>query len=106
MSYGGETYLIYDVYAVQDDTAFWVRGIASEGNVSHTLRGMLLFILFSFPVLAAIAAFGGWVITRHAFSTVEDIAFTADSINSGDNLSLRVPDTGKKDELSHLAQND
>lgn len=99
---GGDQWLVYDIYAVQNGTGFWVRGTIHMSGVRENLKGMVLLALVGVPVFIAIAAFGGFTITRHAFSAVGELAQTADSITSGQDLSLRVLDDGSGDELSRL----
>ena len=104
VGHAGEQYLVYDLYAVQDEVPFWTRGIVSIDGVEGTLRGMLLLAVAAVPVLAAVAWWGGWRITKRAFSTVEQMAHAADTITSGKDLSQRIPDNGSGDELSHLSR--
>jgi heavy metal sensor kinase len=100
----GGRWMVYDIYAQQDGTGFWVRGMISLSGTQGVLRGMFLLALVGVPGFALVAALGGWRITRRAFLPVAAMAETADSITSGSDLSLRVPDDGSGDELSRLGR--
>lgn len=58
------------------------------------ISAMALIVVFS--------AVSGWLLVRGALSSVETITKTAQDI-TGSNLKTRVPGTGNKDELDHLA---
>ncbi len=97
-------WMVYDLYAEQDGTGFWVRGMVSLSGTQGVIRRMLLLALIGVPGFALIAALGGWRITRRAFLPVAAMAETAGSITTGNDLSLRVPDDGSGDELSRLGR--
>ena len=101
---GKENWLVHDLYAVQGDTAFWVRGIYDMSGSSGRLRGMALGTLVGVPALALVAAVGGWLITRHAFSSIGRMAEAANAITSGSDLSQRLPENSSQDELSQLSR--
>lgn len=101
---GRETWMVHDLYAIQDGTGFWVRGVVSLSGSAATMRGMLLLALIGVPIFIAVAALGGWLITRRAFFPVGKMAETAQAISSGSDLSLRVPDDNSGDELSRLGR--
>lgn len=99
----GEEWLVYDLYAVQDQTGFWVRGIISMSGIQENMSSMWYLALAAVPVFILIAALGGYFITKQAFQAVADMAKTADAISTGSDLSKRVPKEDSEDELSHLA---
>lgn len=99
----GERWLVHDLYAQQDGTGFWVRGIVSLSGTQGTLQKLLLLALVGVPAFVLVAALGGWRVTRRAFAPVGAMAETADAISSGSDLSRRVPEDGSGDELSRLA---
>ena len=99
---GGDS-MVYDVYAVKDDVAFWVRGISSMAETSNAYRTLNLLILVTFPIFILISAAGGLRITDRAFRPIKDMAATAERISSGDQLSERISTDGADDELSRLA---
>ena len=100
----GDFYFIYDRRTKVDGRAdVWVRGVASAaggGNIVGIAAKLLFFIL---PFLVLIAAGGGYVIAKRAFSPIEKIINAVNDINEGKDLSgrLGLPDTG--DEIHSLA---
>lgn len=103
-AYGtGEQWMIYDLYAVQDETGFWVRGVIPLSGKQKTIQNMILLAAIGIPLLALFAALGGWLITKHAFGAVSHMAKAADAITSGNDLSRRLPANHNGDELARLA---
>ena len=100
---GGDS-MVYDIYAVKDDNAFWVRGISSMAEAESAYRTLNLLILLTFPIFIIISAAGGRRITERAFAPVRDMAATAQRISSGDQLTERIDTGGFDDELSSLAE--
>ena len=98
----GSKWLVYDLYAVDGSTGFWVRGLFSLTESTRISSLLWLLMLLVLPGVILIAAVGGWRITRRAFLPVEQMAQTADAISSGSDLSQRIPLPGKEDELYHL----
>lgn len=101
---GGGDSMVYDVYAVKDDTAFWVRGISSMTEAESAYRTLNLLILITFPIFIIISAAGGRRITEGAFAPVREMAAIARKISSGDQLTERIDTGGSDDELSSLAE--
>ena len=91
---GKERWMIYDVYSEDAGTGFWVRGMISMTEYGQAFGNL--------PLLAALAAFGGYRITKRAFQPVKQIAETAEAIGSGNDLSQRIKTDGKGDELNRL----
>lgn len=104
IDWAGEEWLVYDRYAIQDGTAFWVRGTASLSESSHVLENLLELLFISLPLLLLAAALGGWLITRRAFRPIEQMARTAGAISSGSDLSRRVTSPSSGDEVARLGQ--
>lgn len=100
----GESWMVYDIYAVQDETGFWVRGVLPLSGSIGSLKRMVMLALIAIPVLVLAAAAGGYWITQKAFAAVGNMAKAAGEITSGDDLSKRVPDDGSGDELSLLGR--
>ena len=101
---GGRRRMVYDLYAVQDGVGFWLRGIISMDEAGLAYRTLLLLILGTFPLFVLLIALGGYRITRSAFRPIELMAQTADHINSGKDLSLRIETGNAHDELAHLGR--
>ncbi|MGI6080106.1 MAG: ATP-binding protein [Candidatus Avilachnospira sp.] len=95
--------MVYDVYAVKGDNAFWVRGISSMSEASAAYKILNLLILITFPAFIILSALGGRRITDRAFRPIKEMASTAERISSGDHLSERISVDGSDDELTSLA---
>ena len=100
----GTPQMIYDLYAVRDDTPFWVRGVVSMAESDLTYGSIRYLILLGMPLFILIAALGGYGVTRRAFLPVAGIAQAAEQISSGTDLSRRIPEGKRNDELSRLAR--
>jgi signal transduction histidine kinase len=98
----GGSWLVYDLYATEDSTGFWVRGLCSLTDAGRVSGQLWLVFLIVLPAVALAAAWGGWRITRRAFFPVEQMAKTADAIFTGADLSQRIPLSEGEDELKHL----
>ena len=96
----GTPQMIYDLYAVRDDTPFWVRGVVSMAESDLTYGSIRYLILLGMPLFILIAALGGYGVTRRAFLPVAGIAQAAEQISSGTDLSRRIPEGKRNDELS------
>ena len=99
---GRERWMIYDVYSEEAGTGFWVRGMISMTEYGQAFGNLPLLFISVLPLLAALAAFGGYRITKRAFQPVKQIAETAEAIGSGNDLSQRIKTDGKGDELNRL----
>ena len=45
VSNGRETWMVHDLFAIQDGTGFWVRGVVSLSGSTATVHGMILLAL-------------------------------------------------------------
>lgn len=100
----GTPQMIYDLYAVQGNTSFWVRGVVSMAESDLTYSSIRYLVLLGMPLFILIAALGGYGVTRRAFRPVIQIAQAAEQISSGTDLSRRIPEEKRNDELSRLAR--
>ncbi len=98
-----EVWMVHDLYAEKDDTGFWVRGIISTSEVTSTLQNMIILALCAVPVFIGVAWIGGWLITKRAFAVIGEMTKTAESIISGEDLTLRLPNDSSGDEISNLS---
>ena len=76
----GTPQMIYDLYAVRDDTPFWVRGVVSMAESDLTYGSIRYLILLGMPLFILIAALGGYGVTRRAFLPVAGIAQAAEVV--------------------------
>lgn len=100
----GTPQMIYDLYAVRDNTPFWVRGVVSMAESDLTYGSIRYLILLGMPLFILIAALGGFAVTRRAFVPVVQIVEAAEQINTGTDLSRRIPEGQRRDELSRLSR--
>jgi signal transduction histidine kinase len=71
--------------------------------IRHTLDLLALLVAGLIPLVVAIAAAGGAVLSRRALKPVDDITAAARAI-SVDNLALRLPSPGTGDEIQRLTE--
>lgn len=101
-SSGRERWMIYDVYSEGEDAGFWVRGMISMTEYGQALGNLPILFGSALPLLAVLAALGGFRITRRAFRPVTQMAETARAIGTGSDLSQRIETDGRRDELNQL----
>lgn len=101
-SSGRERWMIYDVYSEVEDAGFWVRGMISMTEYGQVLGNLPILFGSALPLLAVLAAFGGFRITRRAFRPVTQMVETARAIGTGSDLSQRIETDGRGDELNQL----
>ena len=101
-SNGRERWMIYDVYSEGEDAGFWVRGMISMTEYGQALGNLPILFGSALPLLAVLAALGGFRITRRAFRPVTQMAETARAIGTGSDLSQRIETDGRGDELNQL----
>ena len=101
-SSGRERWMIYDVYSEGEDAGFWVRGMISMTEYGQALGNLPILFGSALPLLAVLAALGGFRITRQAFRPVTQMAETARAIGTGSDLSQRIETDGRGDELNQL----
>lgn len=101
-SSGRERWMIYDVYSEGEDAGFWVRGMISMTEYEQAMGNLPILFGSALPLLAVLAALGGFRITRRAFRPVTQMAETARAIGTGSDLSQRIETDGQGDELNQL----
>ena len=101
-SSGRERWMIYDVYSEGEDAGFWVRGMISMTEYEQAMGNLPIPFGSALPLLAVLAALGGFRITRRAFRPVTQMAETARAIGTGSDLSQRIETDGRGDELNQL----
>lgn len=101
-SSGRERWMIYDAYSEGEDAGFWVRGMISMTEYGQALGNLPILFGSALPLLAVLAALGGFRITRRAFRPVTQMAETARAIGTGSDLSQRIETDGRGDELNQL----
>ena len=100
------SYLIYDRrLASEGFPELWIRGIAPLKDTSAQLFDIAIYLAAFLPFLIIIILLSGYLAARGIVRPIKKIEETTTSITDGDNLSLRIPDTGSNDELSALSSN-
>ena len=100
------SYLIYDrKLASEGFPELWIRGIAPLKDASTQLFDIAIYLAAFLPFLIIIILLCGYLAARGIVRPIKKIEETTTSITDGDNLSLRIPDTGSNDELSALSSN-
>lgn len=102
--YNGDKYYIYDKKIVGENfDGLWLRGIVSYKESTNILYNVVRLALWLLPILALLAIFGGYVITRRSFLPVQQLAESAEEIGKSGDLSKRIDIGSGKDELHMLA---
>lgn len=100
----GTHYLIYDIYTIQEEQGFWIRGVISKTEAESNFGIMIRLTAVALPVLTGFIALGGYYITKRAFRPVEQIRKTAEEIAHGGDLSKRIELGNGKDEIYQLGE--
>ena len=96
-------WLVYDLPVNKNgQTVAWVRAMRLVAPMVQTLKNLRLLIILALPVFFIIAALGGLLIVRHAFSPLDRIILTAEKIGRGD-WHHRIGLAGSDDEVGRLA---
>lgn len=89
------------LYAFVARNAILQTGITMESQ-SRLLSAFKRVFMVAMGFIVGFSALSGWFLVQKALSRVDTITRTARSI-TGSSLQKRVPVTGSKDELDHLA---
>jgi len=86
----GTSWYVYDSTFEVDGQQIWVRGIGKDFVEEGMLPFMMKLVVIMIPGLVAVAALGGFIITRRAFRPVRTILGTVDKIRKDGDLSRRI----------------
>lgn len=103
VSFGGESWLVSDVYADFGGEKIWVRGVIQITDIYRMLQVMSIIALVCAPVFILLSALGGWFILLRGISPIETMVSTAEAINGGEDLSRRLHAPPGSPELDRLA---
>ncbi len=102
---GGVVWNIYDVqYDISGYGQVWVRGILSSEGSNSAFSTFFHLACLALPVLVLLAALGGYYMIGRAFLPVRHIIQSAEQINSGNDLSLRIGLGAGEDEIHQLGE--
>jgi signal transduction histidine kinase len=100
---GAGELLIYSLpFRARDGSRFVIESGAPYDVIENTLRGLLLTLSLSLPVVIAVAVAGGYWIMWRALRPLDEIASGAERITSR-NLSERLPAAQSGDEIERLS---
>ena len=81
----------------------WLRGVASQREGTNLLYMIMRLVILILPILAVISVLGGYLLTRRSLAPMDELVATAESIDSGDDLSRRIELRPGQDEVHQLA---
>ena len=103
-----QDWAVFDFYFLaqgSEQQYYWVRGVISRSDSGEIGRQVIVSCALFFPLLALVAGFGGYWITKKSFQPVVKINEAAAKISNGGDLSRRIELKGDvKDEIYELAQ--
>ena len=103
---GSGRYLIYDRrLSVKNFSELWIRGIAPLKETTSQLIDIAVYLAAFLPFLIIIILLCGYFAAKGIIRPIKKIEETTTSITDGNNLSLRISDTGGRDELAALSGN-
>lgn len=98
-------WLVYDLYQhYENGQALWVRGIYALDDAIDTISAINRILGLLLPLILLLVLFAGHRITKRAFDPIAKITDGANSIQSGGDLSKRLPQGENKDELYELSK--
>lgn len=90
-------------YAVDGrDTGWMLRVMRIHQPAANALGALLLIIAITLPIMVALLALGGYILTRRWLKPLDDLAAEANRITAVD-LGRRLPIANPDDELGRLA---
>ena len=99
-------YLIYDrKLSGKNFSELWIRGIAPLKETTSQLIDIAVYLAAFLPFLIIIILLCGDFAAKGIIRPIKKIEETTTSITDGNNLSLRIADTGGRDELAALSGN-
>ena len=100
-----DKWYVYDkVYVQEDGNIYWIRGIHSYSAIAHLVETLTKWILILFPVLILFTAIVGYLMISRSLRPVQEMTNKVNEITRSSDLSLRLPKTEDKDELSYLTE--
>jgi signal transduction histidine kinase len=102
ISLEGQRFLLRDSQLLDEENfPIRMRMTASLKNIESTLQTIRSISYVIIPLMMAMAAFGGLIISKRSLLPIHSIVSSAQVITAGD-LSERIPETTGKDEVGEL----
>lgn len=105
-TYQAETvkWYVYDtLYRLEGYGGVWVRSVTSATDTENAFDSLNRLAIIILPLLALIAAVGGYLLINRGFRPVRRITQTAELIGDGSDLTRRIGLPEGKDEIHTLA---
>ena len=80
----------YYIYEMKVGNSFWIRGYISTDEPSEATKFIVISTVITLPLILIFSIVGGWIITKRSLKTIDTVITTADSINNGEDLSIRL----------------
>lgn len=102
---GHDSWFILDEkITLPDGSDLWIRGIHSFSSIVLMIQRLKFLIVFAVPLLILFTAFMGFRLVQRSLHPVSAITNTVNEITASSDLSLRLPESGTKDEFSQLTE--
>lgn len=98
----GGKYYVFEL-PLNNPEGLWLRGYISHNEDINILHNVVRTSIWLLPLLAALALFGGYLITRRSFRPIGEIAKSAEEIGQSGDLSKRLDIGSGNDEIHQLA---
>ncbi len=100
---GGHTYYVLDQpVTLENDQTYWVRGMIDRAQDREPLLLVYRLALLILPILIAMAAVGGFIITRRSLRPIDEVIGQAQHIHRESDLKQRITIRTGDDELREL----
>lgn len=102
---GGYPFIIYNRGIYNNNQLIGVLQAATfSGNMLSLLDQLRFVLILSSIIIIVVSASFGWFLARKALSPIGSVIKAANQIESGEDLSRRIPYDGPKDEIGRLIQ--
>lgn len=103
IQYSAKEYYVYDIKVNGERLeGLWLRGIVNTQEDVPALLHVSRLMILVLPILAAIAIFGGYLLSKRAINPLDDISEQASQISGGPDLSKRIHIENKSIETDRV----
>lgn len=106
LSKNEDYWYIYDkkIRAGEKNEYLWIRGIHSYSSVANMINNITKWFFVFSPILTLFTALIGYRMISEYFKPIKEMTDTANEITNSQDLSLRIKEIRKEDELSYLSK--